>query len=578
MSKRRQRGTRTAAPSEVAKRSPACYLRDGRSYRISAVAFDFDGTLTKPDAIDFRVIHEAVDCPDDTGLLEFLMGIEDRETRLRKEAVLWAAELEAASRCVPNEGARELVAMLRDASVPMAIITRNRLEAIQRALLNLDGIDEDDFACVVTRDLPLRPKPSPEGVRHIADELGVDVRELLLIGDHAFDIEAGVRAGALTMFLQNGAEEPVEDRLAESDFVVSDLTRARQLVRFGIPLPLGKLSPDLLEMGLAQIEVDEKTVLVGAALGEDAAAVDVSADEVLILASDPVTLASDSMARYLVLANANDVAACGATPRWLLTTLLLARGTSASEVCALMRDIQAAAASCGLTVCGGHTEVTDAVSRTVAIGTVAGTATSSSLLDKTRMQEGDRLLLTKGVAVEGTGLIAREFGRRLTRAGLPAAEVAACARFLDHIGVLDEAVVARESRGVTALHDVTEGGLATAVRELSAAGGRRLRIHMEKIPVYPQTQRVCGALGLDPLGLIGSGSLLIVCTPEEVNALCLAIREAGVEVTEIGEVLGSGQGVDALRDGSPVEWPTFERDEVSHLVEATPPAIGGDTV
>lgn len=536
-----------------------------KSLRIAAVVFDFDGTLTQPGAIDFAAIHKAVGCPKGMGLLEFLAAIDDPEKRLRKEAVLMDAEMQAAARCRPNEGAKELVALLREASIPMAIITRNRREAVERALLSLEGIREDDFACVVTRDLPLSPKPSPEGVTHVARELGVDVKELLLIGDHAFDIEAGSRAGALTMFLRNHPTRGDKTAAAESDFVVSSLVQALEVVRYGLPLSAGKLPAALLEEGLAGIVREDPSVLVGAAVGEDAAAVDVTGAEVVVLASDPVTLASGAMARYLVLVNANDVAAGGASPRWLLSTLLFPRGTSASEVLAFMRDLQSACSACGLSLVGGHTEITDAVSRPVAVGTVAGVAQVSRLLDKRGMREGDLLLLTKGVAVEGTGLIAREFGSRLAKAGIPAAEVAECATFLERIAILEEAAIAREFSGVSALHDVTEGGLATAVRELGAAGGRRLRVHMERIPVYPQTRRVCDALGLAPLGLIGSGSLLIACSPADTEELSKSILAAGIEVAEIGEVLELGDGVEALSYGVQVEWPTFERDEVARL-------------
>jgi hydrogenase expression/formation protein HypE len=539
------------------------YLRDGRPFRIAAVVFDFDGTLTKPGAIDFAAIHQAVGCPQGMGLLEFLEAIDDPEKRLRKEAVLVAAETEAAQRCQANAGAKELVTLLRESSVPMAIITRNRREAVERALLNLEGIDADDFACIVTRDLPLSPKPSPEGVQHVVRELGVEVNNMLVVGDHAYDIEAGIRAGAPTMFLQNDSRvAPGPD---ESDFVVRTLEEAYQVIRCGLPLPVGKLPADLLKEILTGIIYEDQAVLVGAAVGEDAAALDVKGAEVLVLASDPITLAADSMARYVVLANANDVAATGATPRWLLSTLLFPKGSSASEVLALTRDIQGVCASCGVSLCGGHTEITDAVSRPVAIGTMAGTALASDLIDKRRMQEGDRLLLTKGVAVEGTGLIAREFGARLTKAGIPAAEVAESAGFLERIGILEEARIARSFAGVSALHDVTEGGLATAVRELGAAAGCRLRLHLEKIPVYWQTERVCEALGLDPLGLLGSGSLLMTCSPAEAGPLADAIRTASIEVAEIGEVLGPGEGVEALRNGALAEWPSFERDEVSRL-------------
>lgn len=200
------------------------YLRDGIPFRVAAVVFDFDGTLTKPGAIDFAAIHEAVGCPRDIGLLEYLSDIADPAERRRKEGILAAAEMEAAARCRANEGAEELVAFLRDSGIPMAIITRNRREAVDRAALNLPGIDPTDFAVIVTRELPLNPKPFPDGVKFVADELGVDAARMLMIGDHAFDVEAGRRAGALTMFLQNDPSEPHPD--GGADLVVGTLADA----------------------------------------------------------------------------------------------------------------------------------------------------------------------------------------------------------------------------------------------------------------------------------------------------------------------------------------------------------------
>jgi len=539
--------------------------RLGAPLRIAAVVFDFDGTLTKPDAIDFPAIHKAVGCPDGVGLLEFLEAIDDRDARLSKEAVLIDAEMKAAERCRVNEGARELIAEIRKAKIPMAVITRNRREAVERALLNLEDVDEDDFECLVTRDLPLSPKPSPEAVVHVAEELGVKIGELLLLGDHLYDIEAGARAGALTMFLTNGKDEAREKEALQSDFVVSDLKEALEIIRYGLPLPLGKLPPALLEEGLEGLTVDDPSVLFGAAVGEDAAAVQVSDGEVLVLASDPITLASDSLARYLVIANANDVATSGVEPRWLLATLLFPRGASPDEVLSFLRGLAAVCAEVGLTLVGGHTEVTDAVSRLVAVGTVAGSGERARLLDKRQMRTGDHLLMTKGVAVEGTGLLALEFGSRLMKAGITAAEVTECAAFLDRIGVLEEARIARGFAGVRAMHDVTEGGLAVAVRELGDAGGHRLRVHMDRIHVYTETKRLCEALCLDPLGLIGSGSLLITCSAEDRPRLLQDLEEAGIEVADIGEVLDEGEGVEAFLDGDSTDWPVFERDEIATL-------------
>jgi hydrogenase expression/formation protein HypE len=539
------------------------FPRSGAPFRTAAVLFDFDGTLTRPELLDLAAIQRAIGCPPGKGVLEYLRDIGDVDQRRRFEAIMLQAEAEAADRAEPSKGAEALVAFLREHEVPMAIITRNAGATVERALARFTGVGPADFAFIVSRDLPMSPKPSPAGVLHVAEELGVEVGELLVIGDHAFDIEAGAGAGALTMFVRNDAGGQLPK--TPPDFVVEGLEDALRIIRYGLPLPGGKLTSDLLQESLARIVSPNPTVLVGAGIGEDAAAVDLGGAEVLVLASDPITLATDSLARYAVLANANDVATSGASPRWLLTTLLFPPGSTASDIAAVARDIHAICADHGIVLCGGHTEITDAVSRPLVVGTMAGTVLKEHLIDKRNMREGDWILVTKGVAVEGTGLIAREFGARLARAGMTEAEIAECAGFLDRVGILDEARIARSFAGVTAMHDVTEGGMATAVCELGAAGGRRLRLHMEKIPVYAQTRRICAALDLDPLGLIGSGSLLITCSPADTGALIEAVTAEGIEIAAVGEVLGYGEGVEALREGAAVEWPHFVHDEVARL-------------
>jgi hydrogenase expression/formation protein HypE len=539
------------------------------TFRVAAVLFDFDGTLTLPETLDFAAVRRAVGCPPGLGLLEFLAGIDDAAERQGKEAVLEAMEAEAAERAQENEGASELLESLHRSGVPLGIITRNTRESIDRSLARLPGFDAGYFGVIVTRDLPLSPKPLPDGVRYAAERLGVDVAELLVVGDYAFDIQAGRQAGALTMYLHNDPSGPFHGEGA--DFVVQSLAEALAIIRLGLPLPAGKLPADLLRQALSGLGVADPSVLIGAAVGEDAAALNIEDDEVLVLASDPVTLAADALSRYAVLVNANDVATSGATPRWFLADLLFPPGSTASEVLALIAGVQAVCAENGIALCGGHTEITDAVSRPLVVGTMAGTAPREELIDKRLMQAGDRMLLTKAVAVEGTGLIARELGDRLLGAGMTGAEVEACAAFLDHIAILAEARIARSFAGVTAMHDVTEGGLATAVRELGAAGGRRLRLHLDRIPVYPETARLGEILGIDPLGLIGSGSLLITVAQPQAQALAVALRAAGIQVSDVGEVLEEGHGVEALMHGRRAELPRFDRDEVSRLTPKVPP-------
>jgi hydrogenase maturation factor len=186
------------------------------------------------------------------------------------------------------------------------------------------------------------------------------------------------------------------------------------------------------------------------------------------------------------------------------------------------------------------------------------------------MKTGDLLLMTKSVAVEGTAIIAREMEHKLFSMGFSRSDIHTCKQFLDHISIMEEARIARDIGGVTAMHDVTEGGLATAVNELSIAGRHRIRIDMDRIPIFPQTQRICDAFGISPLGLIGSGSLLICCAPDTKDDILTGIRNAGIDAICIGKVLENGEDVVAMDGLKPVEWPTFKVDELARLFKKKP--------
>ena len=205
---------------------------DPRPFPIAAVLFDFDGTLTLPDTLDFAAVRRAVGCPRGMGLLEHLAGVSDPKERRDKEAILEAWETEAAGRTQENAGATELVRTLHELGLPLGIITRNTRESIDRSLAQLPGIDPGWFGVIVTRDLPLNPKPLPDGVHYAADQLGVDVAELLVVGDYLFDIEAGKAAGALAMYLHNDPSGPFHGEGA--DFVVQSLAEALDVIRRGL--------------------------------------------------------------------------------------------------------------------------------------------------------------------------------------------------------------------------------------------------------------------------------------------------------------------------------------------------------
>jgi len=532
-------------------------------FHIRAVLFDFDGTLTHPGAHDWRQLREELGCPSGTGVLEYIDGMADPQKRQAATDSLEAFEAAAAAKSEPAEGAEELVEALRHRGLKVGIMTRNSLQSVTTAMSRFGAIGLADFDPVITREARLAPKPDPDGVLHAARHWGIGPEQVLVVGDFFFDIEAGRRAGAVTALLE-WAGRPDQPE-ADPDFRISALPELIDIVRLGTPMDGGKLPNDLLESFLSDFPAKDPDLLVAAGVGQDTAAVALDGGRALVLKSDPITFVTEAIAEYAVVVNANDIATAGAVPRWLLTTLLFPPGTTPSQIRGVMAELHEVCAGLGITLCGGHTEITDAVTRPVVTGMLCGMVDRHRIIDKRNMRPGDRIVMTKRIAVEGTAIIAREFAGRLSGRGVGDSTIRRAAGFLPRISILEEARIAAQAEGVSAMHDVTEGGLATAMEELAAAGGHRFRVRIDRIPVFPETEKICRAVGIDPMGLIGSGSLLITCRPGRTDALVSALREAEIEASVVGEVLGPGRGIEAADEQGPVAWPAFEADELTRL-------------
>lgn len=329
--------------------------------------------------------------------------------------------------------------------------------------------------------------------------------------------------------------------------------------------PVGKLPVDLLRRVLARVPVDDPRVLLGPGIGLDCAVIDYG-DRLLVYKSDPVTFVSDALGDYLVRVNANDIATTGATPRWLLLTLLLPeRRTTEAMVAGIMDQIGAACRELGVSLIGGHTEVTHGLDRPIAVGAMIGEVARECLVTPQGVRPGDRVLLTKGVPIEATAILAREFAERL-RPALGEAALAEAADYLHvpGISVLRDARIAVEAGAVSAMHDPTEGGLAGALWELAEASGCVLRIDPGAVPVPALSRRVCAALGVDPMAAIASGALLITAAPAAAEAIRRALQRAGIDCADIGEAQA---GAPAVHAGQAL-WRRPERDAIAELFSA----------
>ena len=337
-------------------------------------------------------------------------------------------------------------------------------------------------------------------------------------------------------------------------------------------LPVGKLPAHVLARLLAACTPADPRVIVGPRVGEDAAVLDMG-DRYLVAKSDPITFAADAIGWYAVHVNANDVACAGATPRWFLMTLLLPEGAATAAMAeAIFDQVRDACRELGAELVGGHTEISAGLDRPILVGTMLGEVAKGALVRTAGARPGDLLLLSKGIAIEGMALLAREKTGALREAGVGEAVVGRAREFLRHpgISVVPEARVAAAAGRAHAMHDPTEGGLATGLHELAEAAGVGLRVEGGAIPVLPECAAICAALGLDPLGTLASGALLIAAPQDEADRIAPALAAAGIVCARIGEVLPASAGRMLVAGGRAGPLPTFARDEVARLFETRP--------
>ena len=334
-------------------------------------------------------------------------------------------------------------------------------------------------------------------------------------------------------------------------------------------MQLGKVPHQLLGEFLRAIVSPDPSVLVGPQVGVDAAVLDLEG-QLLVASSDPITFPNDLPGWYAVQVNANDVAAMGATPRWFLSTILLPAGTLPETATEVFNQVLHACQELNVALVGGHTEVTQGIEHIFVAGCMLGTVDRDRLVTTSGAQPGDSVLATKGIAIEGTALLGRDFSPQLITAGVDAITLQHARGLLDTLGisVVHDCSVVRHAARVHCMHDVTEGGLATALYEVAQAAGVGVVIEEGSVPVLPQCADICQAIGLDPFGLLSSGCLLVTLPPEDVPAALSALEAEGIDAYEIGHVTEPEEGVKMIGDShEPEDLPVFTRDELARFIE-----------
>ncbi len=331
--------------------------------------------------------------------------------------------------------------------------------------------------------------------------------------------------------------------------------------------PVGKLPIRTLARLLKQNKIKDPRVIVGPGIGEDAAVIDTGNERYLIAKTDPITFTADQIGWYAVHINANDIVTKGARPLWYLATLLLPEDLTTEDVAdKIFRDTMKACKSIGVSLIGGHTEITGGLSRPIVVGQMLGEVEKDRLVQTNGARPGDAVVLTKGIAIEGTAVIARERVDELVQI-LGEQTLTRCRNFMYDPGlsVIKEALLASQHGSIHAMHDPTEGGVATALHEVAWAADVGLRVHADAIPVFPETQAICNHYHLNPMGLIASGALLIILQANTAEKILTQLRSQGIAATVIGEVTDKRKGIKLVTAEGVVDLPLYEQDELTKI-------------
>ena len=295
----------------------------------------------------------------------------------------------------------------------------------------------------------------------------------------------------------------------------------------------GKVPEAVLKRSVfKQIRYKRDEILVGAGIGEDCAAIELSEGEVFVMSTDPLTGTTRDIGALSVHVTANDIASSGAEVIGVMLSVLLPEGTEEAELKDMMRQVGETCEELNIQAIGGHTEVTRVVNTPVITVTGIGKVKKEELITTSGARPGDDVVITKWIGLEGTAIIAGEKEEELSRRFNPSFLKEAMS-FSKLLSVVKDAGIAK-TLGVTSMHDITEGGVFGALWETAQASGTGLCIELKDIPIRQETVEICEFFGISPYELVSSGSMLI--TSPRGQEIVRALKKEGINAAVVGKV------------------------------------------
>jgi hydrogenase maturation factor len=309
---------------------------------------------------------------------------------------------------------------------------------------------------------------------------------------------------------------------------------------------LGKVSPETFASHIAPfLGAERAEVLAGPGSGRDAAIIKTGAGRVLAVTTDPLSYVpafgperSAWLACHLL---ASDLWTTGIPPAYVSVDFNLPPVMSDETFAAYWRAMSAEWAKLGVAVVTGHTGRYEGCGLTIIGGaTLIGLGDEGRYLTPAMAAPGDRVVITKGAAIETAAVAGALFPERLG-ARLDVDALARLRALATQVSVVADCRAALRAgvreRGVTAMHDATEGGVLGGLVELAQACGHDLRIDRARIPLASEVRVACEVFGVDPWSTLAEGALLLTVKPAQAGAVIAALAEEHIVAAEIGEVV-----------------------------------------
>lgn len=328
---------------------------------------------------------------------------------------------------------------------------------------------------------------------------------------------------------------------------------------------MSKFSWDVLQRCVFPFTVsDDPDVILGATFGEDVALTRVG-DDILVSHLDPIVGAVGNIGWLAVHAACNDIVTTGIPPRWILPLVLVPRQDDEDLLERIMRDASRAAREIGVSIIGGHTGYSANLARPLVAVTALGTAEGRAPLRTRGAGVGDQVLVTKGIAIEGTAILAQDFADVARKLGLSEHDLAEARRLMTQVSIVKEAV-AIAAQGATAMHDVTRGGLLETLLELASLSKVAIKMDAGLLPIPSVVSRFAEAFQFDPLWMISSGTLVATVPDGRVEEVSRELTQMGMPFAFVGKVI-EGVGVQVRRNGKIVHYDDIrcEEDELARM-------------